>query len=81
MINSINLESPHVREVEMKNRELRAALEDRQRALELIMSKYREHTQKKLQNSQMNFRDFYNPEKNEVMEKHYTFESFHRNSF
>lgn len=53
LITDINAEHPHIREIQMENRELRSCLQDHQRALELIMSKYREHTQKKILNSQI----------------------------
>lgn len=66
MINIINQESPHIREVEMENRELRTALENQQRALQHIMSKYREHTQHKIMNSKIDFSEFYNAQKNAV---------------
>lgn len=66
MINIINQESPHIREVEMENRELRAALENQQRALQHIMSKYREHTQHKITNSKIDFGAIYNAQKNAV---------------
>lgn len=55
MVHAINQEHPHLRDIQMQNRELRACLQDYQRALEHIMSKYREHTQKKILNSQVSF--------------------------
>lgn len=55
MINAINQEHPHMRDIQMQNRELRSCLQDYQRALEHIMSKYREHTQKKILNSKITF--------------------------
>lgn len=39
----IQKENRHIRELQQENRELRALLEEHQSALELIMSKYREH--------------------------------------
>lgn len=69
MINMINQENPHIRKVELENRELRAALEDQQRALEHIMSKYREHTQKKILNNKINFAELNNREKNEIIKR------------
>lgn len=55
MVSAINHEHPHIREIQMENRELRSCLQDHQRALEHIMSKYREHTQKKIFNSKIQF--------------------------
>lgn len=55
LVTAINAEHPHIREIQMENRELRSCLQDHQRALEHIMSKYREHTQKKILNSQIQF--------------------------
>lgn len=55
LVLNINAEHPHIREIQMENRELRSCLQDHQRALEHIMSKYREHTQKKILNSQITF--------------------------
>ena len=51
----MNAEHPDVRDVQIENRELRMCLQDYQRALEHIMTKYREHTQKKILNSKINF--------------------------
>ena len=36
----------HIRTLQQENKELRAALEEHQNALELIMSKYRQHVTK-----------------------------------
>lgn len=55
MVHAINQEHPHLRDIQIQNRELRACLQDYQRALEHIMTKYREHTQKKILNSQVSF--------------------------
>lgn len=55
LVQALNDEHPHVREVQLENRELRACIRDHQRALEHIMSKYREHTQKKILNTKINF--------------------------
>lgn len=60
MVNRINQQNPCIREIRQENRELKACLEDHQRALELIMHKYREHTQNKVLTSQINFKDMYN---------------------
>lgn len=37
LVKTINNEYPHIREIQMENRELRACLNDHQRALEHIM--------------------------------------------
>ena len=39
----IQQENRHIRQLQHENKELRAALEEHQNVLELIMSKYREH--------------------------------------
>ena len=39
----IQQENRHIRSLQQENKELRATLEEHQAALELIMSKYREH--------------------------------------
>jgi len=39
----IQQENRHIRQLQHENKELRAALEEHQNAIELIMSKYREH--------------------------------------
>lgn len=43
LIQGIQQENRHIRELQQENRELRGALEEHQSAMELIMSKYREH--------------------------------------
>lgn len=53
LIMDINNEHPYIREIQLENRELRSCLADHQRALEHVMSKYREHTQKKILNSKI----------------------------
>ncbi|XP_055907891.1 FGFR1 oncogene partner 2 homolog [Eupeodes corollae] len=60
MVNRINVQNPCIRKVREENRELKACLEDHERALELIMHKYREHTQSKVLTSQINFKEMYN---------------------
>lgn len=40
----IQQENRHIRQLQHENKELRAALEEHQKALELIMSKYRKQT-------------------------------------
>lgn len=46
-------ENRQIRELQQENRELQAALEEHQYALELIMQKYREHTIKLLQSNRV----------------------------
>lgn len=60
MVNRINVQNPCIRKVREENRELKACLEDHEKALELIMHKYREHTQSKVLSSQINFKELYN---------------------
>lgn len=43
LVAGIQQENRHLRELQQENRELRAALDEHQKALELIMSKYRQH--------------------------------------
>lgn len=43
MIVGIQQENRHIRQLQHENKELRAALEEHQNVLELIMSKYRQH--------------------------------------
>ncbi|XP_055687577.1 FGFR1 oncogene partner 2 homolog [Lutzomyia longipalpis] len=52
LINRENRENPHMRDIQQENRELKACLEDYQRTMEHIMTKYREHTQLKVLASQ-----------------------------
>lgn len=42
LVAGLQRESQHMRDLQAENRELRAALDDYQNALELIMSKYRQ---------------------------------------
>ena len=42
-ISGIQQENRHIRQLQHENKELRAALEEHQNAVELIMSKYRQH--------------------------------------
>ncbi|KAJ6635235.1 FGFR1 oncogene partner 2 like [Pseudolycoriella hygida] len=55
LVKTINNEYPHIREIQMENRELRACLNDHQRALEHIMTKFRQHTQHSVLNSKFDF--------------------------
>ncbi|XP_055319765.1 FGFR1 oncogene partner 2 homolog isoform X1 [Sitodiplosis mosellana] len=62
MIHQINQENPQLREMHTENMRLRVSLEDHQRALEHIMSKYREHTQLALNNTKLNFQELFKDE-------------------
>lgn len=55
LANSIQKKYPHIQEIQHENRELRACLQDYQRTLEHVMTKYREHTQQKILNSKYTF--------------------------
>lgn len=66
LIASIERESRIMREVQRENVELRAALEDHRRALELIMSKYRQHTEKRIWESRIDFTSAINEKQQEV---------------
>ncbi|XP_037049969.1 FGFR1 oncogene partner 2 homolog [Bradysia coprophila] len=55
LVKTINNEYPHIREIQMENRELRACLNDHQRALEHIMTKFRQHTQHTVLNTKFDF--------------------------
>lgn len=67
MIHQINQENPQLREMHTENMRLRVSLEDHQRALEHIMSKYREHTQLALNNSKLNFQELFRGETEKSM--------------
>ena len=43
LFKGIQQENRHIRALQQENKELRAALEEHQNAIELIMSKYRQH--------------------------------------
>lgn len=66
LIASIERESRLMRDVQRENGELRAALEDHRRALELIMSKYRQHTDKRIWESRIDFTKALNEKQQEV---------------
>lgn len=55
MVHTIHQENPHIWEIQQENRQLKACLEDHQHALELIMQKYREHTQRQIKETKINF--------------------------
>ncbi|XP_015126309.1 FGFR1 oncogene partner 2 homolog [Diachasma alloeum] len=60
LISSIQQETRHLREIQAENKELKTALEDYQKALELIMSKYRQQTSALMKNCKTNFSSLYN---------------------
>lgn len=70
MIHQINQENPQLREMHTENMRLRVSLEDHQRALEHIMSKYREHTQLALKNTKLNFQELFRGETEKSMVNH-----------
>lgn len=55
MIHVIHQENPQIREIQQENRQLKASIEDHQRAIELIMTKYRQHTQQQIKETQLDF--------------------------
>lgn len=62
MVHNINQENPQIREIHSENIRLRASLEDYQRALEHIMTKYREHSQSALAKTKVNFEEMFRAE-------------------
>lgn len=77
MIHQINQENPQLREMHTENMRLRVSLEDHQRALEHIMSKYREHTQLALNNSKLNLQELFKGETEKSMVCSHTFFSLY----
>uniref|UniRef100_A0A2A4J923 FGFR1 oncogene partner 2 homolog n=1 Tax=Heliothis virescens TaxID=7102 RepID=A0A2A4J923_HELVI len=69
LIASIERESRLMRDVQRENGELRAALEDHRRALELIMSKYRQHTEKRIWESRIDFSNAINEKQQELIQQ------------
>lgn len=55
IITILKLENPQIREVISENRQLKASIEEHQRAIELIMTKYRQHTQQQIQDTRLDF--------------------------
>lgn len=55
MITTIHQENPQIREIQQENKQLKASIEEHQRAIELIMTKYRQHTQRQIEETKMNF--------------------------
>lgn len=60
MVNRIQQQNANSSEILKENRELKICIEDYERAMELIMQKYREHTTNKVLDSKINFRELYN---------------------
>lgn len=56
-----------MREIQQENRELRAALEEHQTALEHIMTKYRQHTTEQIYNSRIDLKTVNNEKYNEII--------------
>ncbi|GAB0090364.1 FGFR1 oncogene partner 2 homolog [Sergentomyia squamirostris] len=70
IINQENRENPHMREIQQENRELKACLEDYQRTMEHIMTKYREHTQMKILSNKIDLPDVtYLQQKDEIIKQ------------
>lgn len=55
IIQHIHAENPQIREIQAENRQLKASIEEHQRAIELIMTKYRQHTQKQILETKLDF--------------------------
>lgn len=66
LVAGIKQENRHLRDLQQENRELKAALEEQQNALELIMTKYRQQMTKLVNNSKMDFPKLYSQRNNEV---------------
>lgn len=60
MVNRIQQQNANSSEILKENRELKVSLEDYERAMDLIMQKYREHTNSKVLESKLNFKEVYN---------------------
>lgn len=60
MVNRIQQQNASSLEILKENRELKICIEDYERAMELIMQKYREHTKSKVLSSKIDFKDIYN---------------------
>ncbi|XP_045459966.1 FGFR1 oncogene partner 2 homolog [Melitaea cinxia] len=67
LVASMERESRLMRDVQRENGELRAALEDHRKALELIMSKYRQHTEKRIWESRIDFTAAVNEKQQELI--------------
>lgn len=60
MVNRIQQQNANSSEILKENRELKVCIEDYERAMELVMQKYREHTSSKVLESKLNFKEVYN---------------------
>lgn len=60
MVNRIQQQNANSSEILKENRELKVCIEDYELAMELIMQKYREHTNSKVLGSKLNFKEVYN---------------------
>lgn len=67
LVASIKRESKRMRDVQRENGELRAALDDHRRALEHIMTKYRQHTQKRIWETRIDFASAINEKQEELI--------------
>lgn len=55
MIHVIHQENPQIREIQQENRQLKTSIEEHQRAIELIMTKYRQHTERQIKETKLDF--------------------------
>ncbi|CAD6997121.1 unnamed protein product [Ceratitis capitata] len=62
MVNRIQQQNATSSEILKENRELKMCIEDYERTMEFIMQKYREHTNSKILESKINFKEVYNEE-------------------
>jgi SIKE family len=71
MITVLHQENPQIREIQRENRQLKVCIKDHQVALEHIMTKYREHTQREILRTKLDYQpDFKHIHKeNEVIQK------------
>ncbi|ALC38642.1 CG10158 [Drosophila busckii] len=60
LVNRIQQQNVNSSEILKENRELKICIEDYERAMELMMQKYREHTVTKVLDSKLNFKELYN---------------------
>lgn len=60
MVNRIQQQNINSSEILKENRELKIFIEDYERAMELMMQKYREHTVSKVLDSKFSFKELYN---------------------
>lgn len=60
IVNRIQQQNVNSSEILKENRELKICIEDYERAMELLMQKYREHTVTKVLDSKFNFKELYN---------------------